>query len=46
MRYKLPHGRSLDGQMLVDFEHERDRLDAMLTQSPTRVAQSAGGAGR
>jgi len=46
MRYKLPRGRSLDGQMLVDFEHERDRLDAMLTQSPTRVAQSAGGSGR
>jgi murein DD-endopeptidase MepM/ murein hydrolase activator NlpD len=46
MRYKLPHGRSLDGQMLIDFEHERDRLDAMLTQSPTRVAQSAGGSGR
>jgi murein DD-endopeptidase MepM/ murein hydrolase activator NlpD len=46
MRYKLPRGRSLDGQMLIDFEHERDRLDAMLTQSPTRVAQSAGGSGR
>jgi murein DD-endopeptidase MepM/ murein hydrolase activator NlpD len=46
MRYKLPHGRSLEGQMLIDFEHERDRLDAMLTQSPTRVAQSAGGSGR
>ncbi|MBO0756774.1 MAG: peptidoglycan DD-metalloendopeptidase family protein, partial [Bradyrhizobiaceae bacterium] len=46
MRYKLPHGRALDGQILADFERERDRLNAMLTQSPTHVAQSAGGSGR
>jgi len=46
MRYKLPRGRSLDGQMLADFEHERDRLDGMISQTPSRVAQTAGGAGR
>jgi murein DD-endopeptidase MepM/ murein hydrolase activator NlpD len=45
MRYKLPHGRALDGQMLADFEHERDRLDGMIT-TPARVAQTQGGAGR
>jgi murein DD-endopeptidase MepM/ murein hydrolase activator NlpD len=46
MRYKLPHGRSLEGPMLGEFERARDRLDAMLSQSPARVAQTAGGAGR
>jgi murein DD-endopeptidase MepM/ murein hydrolase activator NlpD len=48
MRYKLPRGRSLDAQLLADFERERDRLNNMImqTSSPARVAQSAGGAGR
>jgi murein DD-endopeptidase MepM/ murein hydrolase activator NlpD len=46
MRYKLPRGRTLDGQILVDFERERDRLDSMISQVPTRVAQTAGGSGR
>jgi murein DD-endopeptidase MepM/ murein hydrolase activator NlpD len=46
MRYKLPRGRSLDGQMLTDFEHERDQLDSMIAQTPSHVAQAAGGAGR
>ncbi len=30
MRIRLPRGRSLDGQMLANFEHERDRVDAMM----------------
>jgi murein DD-endopeptidase MepM/ murein hydrolase activator NlpD len=46
MRYKLPHGRSLDGPMLADFEREREHLDGMISQTPARVAQAAGGAGR
>jgi murein DD-endopeptidase MepM/ murein hydrolase activator NlpD len=46
MRYKLPHGRSLEGSMLVDFERARDRLDNMMSQTPARIAQTAGGAGR
>jgi murein DD-endopeptidase MepM/ murein hydrolase activator NlpD len=39
MRIKLPRGRVLDGTVLTAFEHERDRLDAMMTQ-PIRNAQS------
>ncbi|RJF64424.1 hypothetical protein D4Q52_25255 [Rhodopseudomonas palustris] len=31
MRVKLPRGRSLEGPMLANFEKERDRLDAMMT---------------
>jgi murein DD-endopeptidase MepM/ murein hydrolase activator NlpD len=48
MRYKLPRGRSLDAQLLADFERERDRLNNMILQTgaPARVAQTAGGAGR
>jgi murein DD-endopeptidase MepM/ murein hydrolase activator NlpD len=48
MRYKLPRGRSLDAQLLTDFEHERDRLNNMIlqTSTPARVAGTAGGAGR
>lgn len=48
MRIKLPRGRVLDGPVLAGFERERDRLDAMMTQSPSRVAQTglAGGSGR
>jgi len=39
MRIKLPRGRVLDGTVLTAFEHERDRLDSMMTQ-PIRNAQS------
>jgi murein DD-endopeptidase MepM/ murein hydrolase activator NlpD len=48
MRIKLPRGRVLDGPVLASFERERDRLDGMMSQSPSRVAQSglAGGSGR
>ena len=44
--YKLPRGRSLDGQMLTEFEHERDRLDAMISQTRVAQSQTAGGSGR
>jgi murein DD-endopeptidase MepM/ murein hydrolase activator NlpD len=43
MRIKLPRGRELEGTVLSSFEHERDRLDGMMAQSPSRVAQSGGG---
>jgi len=38
MRIKLPRGRALDGSLLASFEKERDRIDAMMAQSPSRVA--------
>jgi murein DD-endopeptidase MepM/ murein hydrolase activator NlpD len=40
MRIKLPRGRVLEGPLLAGFEHERDRLDGMMAQSPSRVAQA------
>ena len=46
MRIKLPRGRALEGPMLASFEKERDRLDAMMTKAPARVAGNIGGAGR
>jgi len=46
MRYKLPHGRSLEGPILTEFERSRDRLDNMIAQTPARMARTAGGAGR
>jgi len=41
IRIKLPRGRTLDGGLLTAFESERDRLDGMMTQSPSRVAGNA-----
>jgi murein DD-endopeptidase MepM/ murein hydrolase activator NlpD len=46
MRIRLPRGRALDGPVLASFEKERDRLDGMMIRTPSRVAQTAGGAGR
>ena len=46
MRIKLPRGRVLDGPVLASFERERDRLDGMMSQQPSRVAQSSVGAAR
>ena len=31
LRVKLPRGRSLEGPVMVGFENERDRIDAMMT---------------
>jgi murein DD-endopeptidase MepM/ murein hydrolase activator NlpD len=39
MRIKLPRGRVLDGPVLTAFEHDRDRVDGMMTQ-PIRNAQA------
>jgi murein DD-endopeptidase MepM/ murein hydrolase activator NlpD len=41
MRVKLPRGRALNGAVLANFERERDRIDAMTTHRPTRVAHNA-----
>jgi len=40
MRIKLPRGRVLDGPVLASFERERDRLDGMMSKSPSRMAAS------
>jgi murein DD-endopeptidase MepM/ murein hydrolase activator NlpD len=37
MRIKLPRGRVLDGPVLASFERERDRLDGMMSKSPSRM---------
>jgi hypothetical protein len=34
----LPRGRELQGPMLAEFEHERDRLDNIMARKPARVA--------
>jgi murein DD-endopeptidase MepM/ murein hydrolase activator NlpD len=43
LRVKLPRGRSLDGALLTNFEKERDRLDAMMTNRGTRISDANGG---
>jgi murein DD-endopeptidase MepM/ murein hydrolase activator NlpD len=47
MRIKLPRGRSLEGPMMANFEKERDRLDAMMSNrgGAARVSDAAGTAG-
>ena len=40
MRVRLPRGRALDGAVYATFERERDRIDAMTTHRPSRVAQT------
>ncbi len=34
MRVKLARTREMSGRMLVDFEHERDRINAVLAKAP------------
>jgi murein DD-endopeptidase MepM/ murein hydrolase activator NlpD len=36
MRIKLPRGRVLDGPVLANFEHERDRLDGLFNRGNAR----------
>ncbi|ADZ68915.1 M23 family metallopeptidase [Polymorphum gilvum] len=42
MRIRLPRGRVLEGDMLVAFERERDRIDALLDRGlkPSRLASA------
>jgi murein DD-endopeptidase MepM/ murein hydrolase activator NlpD len=40
MRIKLPRGRVLDGAALVQFEKDRDQLDAIMANAPAHVAQA------
>jgi len=42
MRIKLPRGRALDGQVLANFDRERERIDGFMAQRPARVAASSG----
>ena len=39
MRIKLPRGRELAGPILEQFEHERDKVESLMSQ-PTRTAQT------
>jgi hypothetical protein len=34
MRIRLPRGRVLEGEMLPDFEKERERVEGMMTRKP------------
>ena len=38
LRLKLPRGRVLDGQLLDNFDRERDRFDTMIARAGARVA--------
>ncbi|MDB5575010.1 MAG: hypothetical protein JWR80_186, partial [Bradyrhizobium sp.] len=42
MRIKLPRGRSLEGPLMANFEKERDRLDAQMSNrgNPARVSDA------
>ncbi|MEW5424825.1 M23 family metallopeptidase [Amorphus sp. 3PC139-8] len=43
LRIRLPRGRELTGEMLTAFEHERERIDALIERelpSETRVARN------
>jgi murein DD-endopeptidase MepM/ murein hydrolase activator NlpD len=41
LRIRLPRGRILAGDLLQNFEHERERIDALLgTAPPAKVAQA------
>jgi murein DD-endopeptidase MepM/ murein hydrolase activator NlpD len=42
MRIKLPRGRALEGQVLANFDRERERLDGIMVQRPARIAASSG----
>ena len=46
MRIKLPRGRVLEGPILAGFDHERDRLETILSRAPGRVAQTSQSASR
>jgi murein DD-endopeptidase MepM/ murein hydrolase activator NlpD len=42
MRIKLPRGRELDGQTLVGFSRERDRIEQLLGGQATNTAAALG----
>lgn len=41
LRLRLPRGRVLDGPVLTNFEHERDRVDGLVQRAGPRVAQTS-----
>jgi murein DD-endopeptidase MepM/ murein hydrolase activator NlpD len=47
MRIKLPRGRSLEGPMMANFEKERDRIDAMMSNrgGAAIISDATGSAG-
>ena len=40
MRVKLARTREMDGKVLSDFKHERDRIDTLMAGAPNAVAAS------
>ncbi|CAM5776742.1 membrane protein [Labrys miyagiensis] len=44
MRIKLPQGRELNGDMLVAFKQERERIDGLMSKAP--VAEIASGSSK
>ncbi len=40
MRVKLARTREMDGKVLADFKHERDRIDTLMAGAPNAVAAS------
>ncbi len=38
MRVKLARTREMDGKLLADFRHERDRIDTLMASAPNAVA--------
>lgn len=41
MRVKLARTREMDGKVLADFKHERDRIDTLMAGAPDAVAATA-----
>ena len=40
MRVKLARTREMDGKVLADFKHERDRIDGLMASNPDLVASA------
>ncbi|MCX7310721.1 MAG: M23 family metallopeptidase [Alphaproteobacteria bacterium] len=40
LRVKLPRGRVLEGQLVANFDRERERVDSIISRSAPRVAQT------
>jgi pyruvate/2-oxoglutarate dehydrogenase complex dihydrolipoamide acyltransferase (E2) component len=41
MAIKLPRTREFDGRMLAAFKRERDRIDALMAESPSAAAMAS-----
>ena len=41
MRVKLARTREMDGKVLADFKHERDRIDSLMATAPNAAPASS-----